>query len=172
MANTFSQQGCLGASFFFFRDKDNLYKPEKLLTTIAYQLVCNVPALKEHIAEAIEEVPDIITRSVRDQWKVLVLEPLSKIVDPSTLVKNVIFMFNALDECGKKDDICLILRLLSEIKKYNIHYYVFLISRPDISNSFDELPSIERYNIVLHNVEQSVVDKDITLYFKRKFKMI
>jgi len=154
VASTFFNQGCLGASFLFSRDEDDLRKVRKLFTTLASQLAINIPSLRDHIIEAIETSPNIANQNLKDQWEILVLQPLSKLVKFAS--QTLIFVLDALDECENKDEISLILRLLSQVKSLrNIHCRIFLTSRPDlpIRCGFDSLHGDEHRDVVLHDVE-------------------
>jgi hypothetical protein len=55
----------------------------KFFTSIAVQLANNAPPLQRYICEAIRERSDITSKSLRDQWRQLVLGPLSKFSDDS-----------------------------------------------------------------------------------------
>src|SRR5277367_6209990 len=69
----------LGASFFFSRGVEDRSHAGKLFTTIAVQLAHILSALKQHICTAVDEHNDIAGQSQHDQWKHLILQPLSKL---------------------------------------------------------------------------------------------
>lgn len=99
IARTFAGKKSLGASFFFSRGQADLSNAQKFSTTIASQLACAVPSLVSHIAEAVSADPQIIQRGVHDQWKHLVLQPLSKLVNASNTPHFFFLVVDALDEC-------------------------------------------------------------------------
>jgi SpoVK/Ycf46/Vps4 family AAA+-type ATPase len=68
----------LGASFFFSRGGGDAGRAGKFVTSIAVQLARSVSGVHRHISNAIIQRPEIASQSLRDQWKYLVLEPLSK----------------------------------------------------------------------------------------------
>jgi len=79
IAFEYSKRKRLGACFFFSRGGGDVSHAGKLFTSIAVQLACNIPPLQHYINEAIRERNDIASKSLRDQWRQLVLGPLSKL---------------------------------------------------------------------------------------------
>src|SRR5437763_16208323 len=102
------------------------------VTSIAVQLANNVRPLRRYICEAILERGDIATQSLRDQWRQLVLGPLSKLNDKSCPL-SYILVVDALDECGNENHIRNILQLLAEARSLKrVRLRVFVTSRPEI----------------------------------------
>ena len=64
-----SEKGSLGASFFFSRGGGDIGHAGKFVTSIAVQLANKIPALKRNICDAIAERSDIVSQSLRDQWR-------------------------------------------------------------------------------------------------------
>jgi archaellum biogenesis ATPase FlaH len=96
------------------------------------QLARNVPQTQQLISNAILEQNDIANRSLRDQWRQLVLYPLSRL-DSSSSPSSYILIVDALDECDSEDDIRMILQLLTEARTLKtVRLRVFLTSRPEI----------------------------------------
>ena len=108
----------LAASFFFSRGGGDTGHAGKFATSIAVQLVHEVPASRQHISDALPERSDIVGPSLGDQWQHLVLCPLSVI---------------ALDKCDNEYDIRIIVQLLAEARSSLIgaRLRVFLTSRPE-----------------------------------------
>ena len=75
------EQGRLGANFFFSKGSGDASHAGKFFPSIAGQLASKPPSLKHCICEAIAELSDILSQSLRDQWHQLVLGPLSKLND-------------------------------------------------------------------------------------------
>jgi len=61
----------LAASFFFSRGGGDVGHAGKFVTSIAVQLAHSVPALWQHVSDAIAERNDIASQSLRDQWRTL-----------------------------------------------------------------------------------------------------
>jgi hypothetical protein len=110
----------LGASFFFTRGEGDLSNASKFFTTLARDLAIRLassqPAISASIQRAIERNPDISQEGLREQWKNLILHPLSHLDGASRLSGPILYMLvvDALDECDGDDDIRLILQLLSK----------------------------------------------------------
>ena len=120
---------------FFSRGVGDVGHAGQFFTSIAVQLADNVPALQRYICEAIEAITeqnDITSQSLHDQWRQLVLRPLSKLDDNSCPSSHVL-VIDALDECDGDNDIQVILQLLAEARSLKtVRLRVFITSRPEI----------------------------------------
>ena len=174
VAHKWFKDGRLGASFFFSRGGGDVSHARKFVTSIATQLATNVPRLYQFICNAIIQYSDITNRSLRDQWHLLVLEPLSKL-DGNNCRASYVLVIDALDECNDKKDIDIILQLLAEnqlLKKVQLQ--VFLTSRPEITirHGFGQMPKTEHRDFVLHSISQSIVDRDISVFLEHNLRLI
>jgi len=95
--------GRLGASFFFSRGGGDIGNATKFFTTIAVQLARKSPTLQRYICDALKENADIATQSLGDQWRHVVLGPLSRLSGDSEPASNVV-VIDALDECDNDKD--------------------------------------------------------------------
>ncbi|KAK7985500.1 hypothetical protein PG988_003122 [Apiospora saccharicola] len=166
----------LGASFFFSRGGGDVGHAAKFVTSIASQLANNIPALDQHICNAIQERRDITQQSLLDQWRQLIIRPLSKLNEKggNEYQPYYIIVIDALDECENKNNIQTIIAFLAEIRSLEtVRLRVFLTSRPEVSirKSFNRLDTQHR-DFVLHNISSSIVDGDIYLFFQHHFKLI
>ncbi|KAH6696627.1 hypothetical protein BKA61DRAFT_647414 [Leptodontidium sp. MPI-SDFR-AT-0119] len=133
VAREYFDQNRLGASFFFSRGGGDAGHARKFFTSFAVQLARN---------------------SFRDQWRQLVLRPLSRL-DSS--------------HCDSEGDIRMILQLLTEARTLKtIRLRVFLTSRPEIPmrHGFSQIPNAEHQDFVLHNISPSIVDHDISIFLQ------
>ena len=132
VARRYFEQKRLGASFFFSRGGGDVGHAGKLFTSIAMQLAYNAPSFGRYISEAAEEQIDIANHSLRDQWRQLVLCPLSRL-DKRLSPSSYLLIVDALDECDNEDHIRTILQLLAEARSLTtVRLRVFLTSRPEI----------------------------------------
>jgi hypothetical protein len=174
MAREYYDQKRLGASFFFSRGGGDVGHAGKFVTSIAMQLAHDVPSLQQRICEAITERSDIANRSLPDQWRQLVLLPLSKL-DGSSYRSSYILVVDALDECDDDNNIQIILQLLAEARSLKmVKLRVFLTSRREIPirYGFYQIREAEHHDFVLHNASPAVVDHDITIFLKYNLKLI
>ncbi|KAF2185880.1 hypothetical protein K469DRAFT_157967 [Zopfia rhizophila CBS 207.26] len=164
----------LGASFFFSRGGGDISDAGSFYTSIARQLANNVPLVRRHICEAIVQRRDIATQSLRDQWRQLVLGPLSKL-DLNSHPISYILVIDALDECSDENHIRSILQLLAEARLLkNVQLRIFLTSRPEIPirYGFHEIPESEHQDFVLHNISPLIVDHDISTFLIHNLTLI
>ncbi|KAE8353294.1 WD40-repeat-containing domain protein [Aspergillus coremiiformis] len=169
----FQEKGILGASFFFKRGKSDCGNAERFFSTIARQMIVHEPRLIPSIRRAIQRDPSISTKSLREQFSKLLLEPLLTVKhenrDPSCLV----IVVDALDECDPENDISLLLRLLLMIPTQGlIHIRVFLTSRPEIPirQGFDDVSKDGHQSLCLHEVVESYIKHDIMLFMNDRFQ--
>jgi hypothetical protein len=162
------EQKRLGASFFFSKGGGDVGHTGKFVTSIAVQLANNVPALRQHICDAVSESRDISTQSLSDQWRQLVLGPLSKLAKQS----SHLLIVDALDECDDDRDIQVVVQLLAEAPlSLEFRLRVFLTSRPEVAiqQAFSRISDAQYEDMVLHDISRSIVDKDIAFFLKHEF---
>jgi len=168
------QQGCLGASFFFSKGGGDIGGAGQFFTTLARQLAEESQYLKRCIYDTKKENSTIATQSYANQWRQLILGPLSKL-DRGYRAFSFVFVIDAIDECENNDDIKLILRLFAEaqsLKKVRIR--VFLTSRPEtpIRHGFDQISVNKRWDIILHNIPNPVINHDISIFLTYNLQLI
>lgn len=164
----------LSASFFFSRGGGDVGNASKFFTSIAVQLANNVRPLRRYICEAIMERGDIASQSLREQWRQLILGPLSKL-DGNSRPSSYILVVDALDECDNENHIRDILRLLAETRSLKmVRLRVFLTSRPEIPirHGLDQLPKGDHRDFVLHDIRPEITDADITTFLEQDLKLI
>lgn len=171
MAESFAEQGMLGASFFFKRGAGDRSSASRFFTTIARQLVAHFPALADQVAEATRSNVDIASKSFEKQFDKLILQPLS-VHQTTRLPTTLLLVIDALDECEREDDIRTIIRLLALVKDTkSTQLRVFLTSRPELPMrlGFKKI-SISTYeDFILHEVSVAVVEHDIALFLNHEF---
>ena len=174
VACEYSERKRLGASFFFSRGGGDVSHAGKFFTSIAVQLANNAPPLQRCICEAIREHSDITSKSLRDQWRQLVLGPLSKLSDdprPSSYVLVV----DALDGCDDDDNVRVILQLLAEARSLKtVRLRIFMTSRREvpIRHGFYDIPEAKHEDFVLHNIPPAIVDQDISIFLEHSLTII
>jgi hypothetical protein len=127
------------------------------------QPASNVPQIQRFISDAVIEQRDIATQSLRDQWRQLVLCPLSRL-DNSSSPSSYVLIVDSLDECDSEDDIRMILQLLTEVRTLKTdRLRVFLTSRPEIPirHGFRYMPEAEHEDFVLYKIAPEIVNHDI-----------
>lgn len=161
IAREFFSQKRLGGSFFFSRGAGNLGHAAKFFSTLAFQLAKTYSLLKSYICMAITEHEDIAQQAMSDQWKHLILGPLSRLAGCPLYNATVVLVIDALDECEHQDDIRVILQLFAEAKSLNtVRLRIFITSRLELPNQlgFRSIPTNTHEDFILHNISQPTID--------------
>jgi hypothetical protein len=173
IARRYFERERLGASFFFSRGDEDVSHAGKFFTSIAAQLAYNIPSLRPHICDAVADQSNIASLSLSDQWRQLILSPLSKLENDS--YQSYILVVDALDECNNEDDIRIILYLLAEAGSLETHRLrIFLTSRPEIliQRGFQQMLEVRHHDFVLHSISPPLVDHDIAIFLEENLGQI
>jgi hypothetical protein len=163
-----------GPAFFFSKGGGDVSHAGKFFTSIAVQLAQSSPSLKRYICEAVKNRSDIGSKSLYDQWRQLVLGPLSKL-NGDSCPSSYILVVDALDECDDENNIQIILQLLAEARSLTtVKLQVFLTSRPEtpIRHGFHQIPQTEHQDFVLHSISAVIVDHDISIFLEYNLGLI
>jgi NACHT domain len=174
IARKYYEEERLGASFFFSRGGGDASHAGKFFTSIAVHLASKSPSIKRYISQVIAEHSDIASQSLHDQWRQLVLRPLSKL-NSSFHQYSLVLVVDALDECEGEDDIRIIVQLLAEVRSLrNVRLRVFMTSRPEIPirHGFNQIPVAGHQDFVLHNIAPSIIDHDISIFLEYNLGII
>ncbi|RAR00075.1 cysteine synthase [Stemphylium lycopersici] len=167
-------KGRLAASFFFSRAGGDVSHAGKFITSIAVQLASNIPGLRRKICDAILKHSDIASQSLDEQWRELVLGPLSRLENKEGQLKYVLVV-DALDECGDQNNVQIILQRLAEVQSLQgVQLRVLLTSRPEvpIQYGFTQVRQEEHRDFVLHDIEPAVIEHDIAVFLRHRLGLI
>ncbi|KAF8811004.1 hypothetical protein BYT27DRAFT_7090431 [Phlegmacium glaucopus] len=179
IAELYHKSGRLAASFFWSRNVAGRNNEERLVTSLAYQLLIAIPQIRGYVEEAIEKDPSILSRSLATQMQSLIVEPLEKVfghdqqrpVD-SELPKLIIL--DGLDECGAAESQRYILKVISDsVLKFPIPLFFLISSRPEqaIRDSFNDQHLLE-LTVRLTLDEKYRPDDDIRLFLVESFESV
>ena len=99
VAQLFADNGQLGASFFFKKGEGDRGNATRFFTTIATDLMVRMPEMVPGIRKAIDAVPTISERALKDQFEKLILQPLLEASHAPSRNFNFVAMVEVLDEC-------------------------------------------------------------------------
>ncbi|KAI6758038.1 hypothetical protein HG531_003863 [Fusarium graminearum] len=116
---------CLGGCFFFKKGAGNRAGGRTIFSIIAYQLALNFPPVRQYIIDAVQEDPSSVMRSMNEQLRILIREPLNKVQDKKFI--TVVLVVDTFDECDA-DDRRNMMALLTECPDV---LKVFITSRPE-----------------------------------------
>lgn len=141
-----------------------------LTRTRTGKLARNVPGLDVHVKAAIDVDSTIVDKRVEDQFRSLIIEPLSKIPKAQSLFVLVI---DALDECERDSDVTLLLRLFSSAQSADSRLRVFITSRPDlpIRLGFNNIKGTYE-DMILHEIPAPTIKHDITVFLRHELSLI
>jgi type II secretory pathway predicted ATPase ExeA len=175
MAKTFQEKRILGASFFFKRGEKDRATAHRFISTITSHLVTKIPQIIPCISNAIESDLNVASRSLKEQFDQLLLQPLRTLNSMQGQTKTVVLVIDALDECDRVDDIRVILQLLPELQESTaIRFRTLLTSRPEllIRLGFENMSDNDHQDMVLQTIPMPVIEHDITLFLKHRFSEI
>ncbi|KAB5589183.1 hypothetical protein CTheo_7381 [Ceratobasidium theobromae] len=153
----------LGASFFCSRASSSCSDFSRIVPTIAHQLAQCSPPFRSALRQALVENPEVSGQNIVLQFKGILQEPLSKA--ETDISKGVVVVIDALDECGNKAGVRLMLEMLLKFAP-NLPLKFFVTSRPEpvIHDKMTSPEGIPPALMHLHDVEQDLVERDIQKY--------
>ncbi|KAJ5998597.1 hypothetical protein N7451_006407 [Penicillium sp. IBT 35674x] len=170
MAQYFEDNGHLGARFFFKKGEIDRGNARRFISTLAKQLIVQVPQLAPIVLKAIEVDPKISERSLVTQFENLLTKPLQETrLDSST---TLVIVIDALDECETKE-IRTILKILPQVRgSISIKLKVFMTSRPELPIRLGIKKSHDHQVFVLNEVPNPVIERDIRLFLNDSLSKI
>jgi NACHT domain len=178
IAEAYDREPSRVASFFFSKNEKARSEIRFLFQTIAFQLGNAYPELKLEISNALED-ETILWSNLNIQFRQLILQPISKL--RGLLPSPMVVVLDALDECerearGIEYPISRIITLLvTELKDSKLPLKFFITSRPErhIRSRFESSLAESRTSLFsLHDVDASLVGRDIELFFDHEFGRI
>ncbi|KAF9644380.1 YVTN repeat-like/Quino protein amine dehydrogenase [Thelephora ganbajun] len=158
--------GQLGASFFCSRDFQDRRDLKFIFPTVAVQLARNYPGFRSIFVPLVQSDPEIVHESLYNQMDKLIVRPLKESDIPTVII------IDALDECKDEEPASAILSVLGRFVSQIPRVKFFVTGRPEswIREGF-RLPLLAEATdvFVLHNVEPSLINNDIRLFFKQSF---
>jgi hypothetical protein len=175
VARSFEDANHLGASFFFKRGEGDRGNAKKFFPTLTRQLMLRISKLRSSVQKALDHDPDIGSKSLREQFEKLLLQPLLNLDQLGQQPQTVVMVIDALDECEHDQDVRNIIRLLPLLQKAKaVRLRIFLTSRPElpISLGFLEIADHEYQDVALHEIPEEVTEHDIQLFLQDRFAKI
>ncbi|KAF2185167.1 vegetative incompatibility protein HET-E-1 [Zopfia rhizophila CBS 207.26] len=175
VAQSFADNGQLGASFFFKKGEGDRGNAARFFTTIATDLMGHVPEMIPGIRKAIATDPDISEKVLKDQFENLILQPLLEASQGPSSNSELVVVVDALDECKQEEDIRAILQLLARARDSRlVSLRIFVTSRPElpIRLGFKQMSDGTYQDLILHEVRKETIEHDITLFLEHKLREI
>ncbi|KAL3429913.1 WD40 repeat-like protein [Aspergillus tetrazonus] len=175
VARSAKNRNHLSASFFFKRGEADRGNAKRFFPTLTRQLILWKPELRAGVQKALDNDPDIASKSLREQFEKLLLQPLLGLDQCDQLPQNTVIVIDALDECDHDQDVQNIIRLLPRLQEVkSLSLRVFLTSRPElpIRLGFSEIGDHVYQDLALHEVPEEVTEHDIQLFLRHRFTKI
>ena len=131
----------LAGAFFCQRDDPNLSEPRNILPTLIYKLAISFPPFRTIVTESLRDDPNL----TRDSMKyTLFLDFLSKL--PHSPRETLVFVIDALDECGNNSSRSGVLKVLTDAATQVLWLKIIITSRPEVDiQHFFDVPSRSSY---------------------------
>jgi NACHT domain len=144
IAHDLDKRSVLGSCFFFMRGTTDRDDPTKLIGSMARELSVMSPILLQAISTVIREKDGMGALDVHRQFSPLVTQPFLELAKatPTSGLKPIVIIWDALDECGDHTSRHMLLQTLKEEIPRLPSFVRFLItSRPtaDIASCMDAL---------------------------------
>lgn len=175
VARSLKDNNLLGASFFFKRGEGERGSAKFFFPTLIRQLMFRISRLRLGVQKVLDHDPDIASKSLREQFEKLLLQPLLDLDQLGGQTQTAVMVIDALDECEYDQDIRNIIRLLPLLQKAKaVRLQIFVTSRPElpISLGFSEVADHEYQDLALHEIPKEVTEHDINLFLQDRFAKI
>ncbi len=175
VAQTFNDDGQLGASFFFKRGEGDRGTAIKFFTTIAKDLITSVPEIIPRIRKAIKADPAIFKNNLKDQFEKLIIQPFLEMKQASPNALGLFIVIDALDECEREVDIQVILQLLAGIQSLRpVPLRIFVTSRPELPIRLDFKQMLDEtyQELILHNIPKETIGHDMAVFLEHELSIV
>ena len=170
------------AAFFASNRITNCGDGDRIIATLAIQLMQSFPSTRYYIDKAIREDPLLFSKGRQVQMKALFVEPIQRIATMTRLLKTVTFgymsyptlvVIDGLDEITGKDVQSDIIRIIGDIMKgIRLPIRLLVASRPEphIVDAVKDLQSrfVGRVSQIDLS-EDAMARRDIEVYLRKKF---
>ena len=169
IARMCSENGRLGASYFFFRGAGRRSRIAHLISTLAYHLAFSIPATRPYIERALQRDHQVLHRSLDSQFQRLIVEPIRSVIMPAL---PMVIVIDGLDECDDKGISEFIGIVAHATQNHPLSLKFFFTSRVEnhIQGKFSTSPVLDTtYRLALHDFNPDV---DIRTFFRSRFSTI
>lgn len=170
IACALSKAGSLGGTFFFRRDDEERRKPDKVFSSIAYQMSIANELFRVQLYAVLSKDRHAGKYGLLDQFTKLIQEPFRTIKD---IQCPVVIILDALDEYGTtNDERKSFLHIIRDGIEYLPNFVKILITSrpdPDIKAAFRDMGrSVVNYDLDKHDDALDLVSCDIMQFFTVK----
>ncbi|KAF8753840.1 WD40 repeat-like protein [Rhizoctonia solani] len=168
------QHELLAGSFFCTRTSAACRDVAKIVPTVVYQLARYSATFQSILYDILSADPDAATKNITNQFESLLKEALEKTrgKGKGDAFDNLVIVIDALDECEDPRGVETILdRLFQYAPHLGLKFFVTSRPEPGIYAKMSANVGC-RGGMVLHDIETSLVSKDIELYLEQELASI
>ncbi|KAF7967837.1 hypothetical protein HWV62_32908 [Athelia sp. TMB] len=156
-----------GAFLLFDRNTPFENAPERVVSTLAFQLAQNNAAIRSTVFVAIRDRPGLVSDLVEAQFKSLLLDPL--FIAAEHIEGPIIIVLDALDECGDVSSRRKLLELLSnDFSMLPPQFRILITSRPE-----HDIKCALASRSHIHTIDLSTAsDADMQIYMRHGMRRI
>jgi len=174
------QYGRSIGTFFASNRIANCNDGNRIVATLAIQLMQALPPTKRYIYKAIRQDPHLFTKGREVQMKALIVGPIKEVARLVRFLKIIrihsyprLIVIDGLDECSGKDVQSDIIRIIGEaMRDVRLPLRFLVASRPEphIVDAIDDLKSRFQGRVSQIDLsEDAMARRDIEVYLRRKF---
>jgi hypothetical protein len=160
-------QGQLAGAFFCRRDDTDLSEPRNILPALIYKLAVIFPPFRSIVAERLRKNPNLTPESMKHT---LILDFIRRL--PRLPKRSLVFVIDALDECGSAQSRPDILKVLTDAAGHAPWLKVIITSRPefDIQHFFNDPTQLSylRYDLIADKETTS----DLRIFAEDRFSRV
>ena len=176
------QKRLIGAFFASNRIADG-NDGNRIVATLAVQLMQALPSTAKHIDKALLDDPHLLSKGLEVQMNALIVEPINRIAMKQRILATITFglikyptliVIDGLDEIAGKDvqiDIIKIVGNAMRDARLPLHFLVSSRRADNIVNAMDKLRPQNRISD-MDLRQDTLVHRDIRRYFKVKFREV
>jgi hypothetical protein len=157
----------LAGAFFCRRDDQELREPRNILPTLIRKLAILFPPFRSIVAECLRNNPNVTPESMRPTFFLDFIHKLPRIPK-----RALVFVIDALDECGSTESRPGVLEVLTDMTKHAPWLKFIITSRQevDIQRFFDGQTQLSHLRYDLTADEQTT--SDLRIFAKHRFNRV
>ncbi|KAF5356195.1 hypothetical protein D9756_004308 [Leucocoprinus leucothites] len=164
----------LAATLFFSRSNPDRNDPQRVFTSIAYQIATVCPSFGEIVSRRMIEHPALATKSLSKQFQDLLVQPLGQVDIAKSGLSGCVVIIDGLDECRGTEGQCEIIKIIAaSAHKRTTPFRWFITSRPEdpIIRAMNS-PAVSPLRSRIKLPVSRKIDHEILLYLTDEFRMI
>jgi len=157
----------LAGAFFCRRDDQELKEPRNILPTLIHKLAILFPPFRSIVAECLRNDPNVRPESMRPT---LFLDFIRKLPRPPK--KTLVFVIDALDECGGPESRPGVLKALTDAAAHAPWLKVIITSRPEVDIQYYFDSPIQLSHLRCDLTADKETTSDLRIFAENRFNRV